>query len=128
MGTMKGGNGVVSKSTTLATVDERKRNAAGQLLPGQKSLNPGGLNADERAARDAIRAVLATPEMREAGLAAYKRCLAADNPVIVKDYMDRVAGKVKEHIEVNGGDGNPLSHVLGVATLAELLELVRSGK
>ncbi len=70
--------------------------------------NPGGLTAEEREARDAVRKALAEPGMRATGLAAYRRLLEADNPVIVKDFMDRLAGKVKEHVELSGVDGEPL--------------------
>ena len=124
---MKGANGAVSKSTTLAPVDDRKRNAAGQLLPGQKSLNLGGLNADERAARDAVRAILMGEDMRELGVAAYKRLLQADNPLIVKDFFDRVVGKVKEHVELTGEMGEGL-RALRDATFEQLVTLVKAGK
>ncbi len=74
-----------------------------------KSGNPGGLTAQEREARDAMRLALSDPAMRARGLAAYGRLLDADNPVIAKDFMDRVAGKVKEHVELSGDPNNPVN-------------------
>jgi hypothetical protein len=98
-----------------------------QFKPGVSG-NPGGLTALEREARDAIRQALAEPEMRQIGLSAYKHLLEEGNPLIVKDFVDRVAGKVKERVEVSGDSDNPLAPLLKAGTLAELLELVRSGK
>lgn len=66
-----------------------------------KSGNPGGLTAVEREARDSVRKALSAPAMRAAGLAAYRKLLDDANPIIVKDFMDRLAGKVKERLEVS---------------------------
>lgn len=100
--------------------------AATQFKPGNRA-NPGGLTAEEREARDAMRKALSSDGMREQGLAAYKRLLDSDNPLIVKDFMDRVAGKVKERVEVEPGE-NALPGWAKDATLSEVLEIVRSGK
>ena len=73
--------------------------------------NEGGLTPEEREARDWVRKQLAAVETRAAGMAAYRALLDDKNPLIVKDFMDRVVGKVKEHVEIGADDG--------------LLELVR---
>ncbi len=70
--------------------------------------NDGGLTALEREARDAVRQALSGP-LRAVGMAAYERLLMADNPVIVKDFMDRLAGKVKERVEVSQDPDAPVN-------------------
>ncbi len=80
---------------------------ATQFHKGQSG-NPGGLTSDEREARDAVRQALAG-HLRAKGLAAYERLLDADNPLIVKDFMDRLAGKVKERVELSGDPDSPLT-------------------
>ncbi len=72
----------------------------GTFLPNNKA-NPGGMTVEERASRDMVRQALASPAMRAKGLAAYERLLDADNPLIVKDFMDRAVGKVKERVELS---------------------------
>lgn len=98
------------------------RNDKGQIIGG--AANPGGMTKEQREARDAIRTWLASPAMRAKGMAAYERCLDADNPVIVKDFMDRLAGKVKEQLEVTG-DG---TSVLAGLTKEQLLAMARGEK
>ena len=98
------------------------RNDKGQIIGG--AANPGGMTKEQREARDAIRTWLSSEEMREEGKAAYLRLLKADNPVIVKDFMDRLAGKVKEHVEVTG-DG---PSVLTGLTREQLLAIARGEK
>lgn len=73
--------------------------AATQFKAGNRA-NPGGLTVEEREARDAMRKALAEPERRAKGLAAYDKLLDEGNPLIVKDFMDRTAGKVTDRIEV----------------------------
>ncbi len=68
---------------------------------GQKG-NPGGFTREQRAARDIVQSYLVSSETLSKGLDAYVRLINADNPLIVKDFMDRVAGKVKENIELAG--------------------------
>ncbi len=63
--------------------------------------NPGGMTKEVAEARAAIQKILTSTAMRRRGVAAYERLLEADNPLIVKDWMDRVAGKAKEIVEVN---------------------------
>lgn len=96
-----------------------ERDRQGRITRG--SPNPGGITKEQRQARDALNAWLIEPNQMEAGKEAYKRCLAADNPVIVKDFMDRVAGKVKEHIE---HEGLPSSILAGL-TATQILAIAR---
>lgn len=104
-----------------------KQGPEGTRFAKGTSGNPGGLTTEERAARDAMRQALAEPGIRKKGLAAYKRLLDADNPLIVRDFMDRIAGKVKERVSVEDEEGNSINPLAG-ATLAQILEIVRSGK
>lgn len=97
----------------------------GRIQKGE-TRNPGGMTAMEREARDVVRQALAGP-LRKKGLDAYERLLEADNPLIVKDFMDRLVGKVKERLSIEDEDGNAVNPFKG-ATLAEILEVVRSGK
>ncbi len=78
-----------------------------QFKPGNK-LGAGGLTAIEREARDAVRQAL-SGDLREVGLAAYRRLLEADNPAIVVDFMNRLAGKVKERVSIEDEAGNTIS-------------------
>lgn len=100
------------------------RDERGRLSRGSAPINPGGLTALEREARDAVRQAL-SGELRGVGLAAYRRCLEADNPVIVKDFMDRVAGKVKERVELSSDPDAPLNPMSSV-TLEELKAIARA--
>lgn len=97
--------------------------AATQFKPGNKA-NPGGLSEAEREARDAVRKAL-SGDLREVGLAAYKRLLESDNPVIVKDFMDRVAGKVKEQVELSQDPSAPINAYAQV-TVDELKAVARA--
>lgn len=85
--------------------------------------NPGGITAEERQKRDALRLWL-TEETPEKGKAAYLKALEDGNPAIIKDWADRMFGKVKEHVELSGDADAPLLN----ATLEQILEIVRSGK
>ncbi len=87
--------------------------------------NPGGFTAEERQARDAIRKALMAPDMMREGLAAYRRLLEADNPMIAKDFMDRLAGKPREHIELSQDPDAPLNP-LAPLTLDELKAVARA--
>lgn len=69
---------------------------------GGPSPNPGGQTAEQRAARDALNRALCEPKRQKMALAAYDALLGEGNPIIVKDYFDRTAGKPKEHVEVTG--------------------------
>ena len=107
----------MTEPTNLAPVERDER---GRVKSG--GLNPGGFTAEERKARDAIRLWLVS-DMLETGKAAYAACLADKNPVIVKDFMDRVAGKVKESVSVTDANGNPLT-VFDGKTFALILDFV----
>lgn len=98
----------MGKPTTKEPV---ARDAKGRIVGG--ALNAGGMTVEARAARDAMQLWLCAEPQIEAGKTAYLRLLEGDtetppNPVIVKDFMDRVAGKVKEHVEVSGDGERPL--------------------
>ena len=97
-----------------------QRDADGKLKSGTP--NPGGLTKEQRAARDALNRWLCEEPQLVRGKEAYLRLLDEGNPVIVKDFMDRVAGKAKEHVEVSGGEG-----VAGITVLTreELLAVAR---
>ncbi len=99
----------------------------GTFKPGS-SPNPGGMTAVERAARDAMRQWLATPELRAKAQAAYERLLDADNPLIVKDATDRLAGKVREHVELTGQDGAPLLPPLTSNELREYMDELKAAR
>ncbi len=102
---------------TSKQVAEVERNNKGQVVKGTP--NPGGLTALEREARDAVRQALSGP-LRAVGLAAYERLLLADNPTIVSDFMNRLAGKVKERVSIEDEAGN------SVSPLAILLQQFRA--
>ena len=88
-----------------------------------QSGNPGGLTSEERQARDALRLWLAKDTVA-IGKVAYLQALEDGNPAIIKDWADRMFGKVKEHVELSGDAEAPLL----AATLEQVLEIVRSGK
>lgn len=73
---------------------------------GQKSGEPGrnplGLSKHQAEAREWIRDWLAKPEQRDAGAQAYRELLVEKNPLIVKDFMDRVGGRVKDSEDTSG--------------------------
>lgn len=101
-----------------------QRDEKGRIVPGSGAINGGGLTKEQRAARDTLNRWLCEEPQVEKGKQAYMRLLEADNPVIVKDFMDRVAGKAKEHIEHSGevgGGGWPL-------TREETLAIAKKGK
>ncbi len=54
-----------------------------------------------------VRKLLLSTDSILAGMASYMRLVKADNPLIVKDFMDRVAGKVKEHVEISSDQDTP---------------------
>ncbi len=107
---------------TSKQVAEVERNAHGAVIKGTP--NPGGLTASEREARDAVRQAL-SGELREVGLAAYRRLLEQDNATIVVDFMNRLAGKVKERVEVSGDPDAPLSPYSSL-TLEDLKAVARA--
>lgn len=98
----------------------------GRIKPGE-TRNPGGMTLEARAARDAMLKALAEPSRAKRGLAAYDRLLEADNPLIVKDFMDRLAGKVKEHLALEDEDGNALRPFVGL-TFEQILVAIQTAK
>ncbi len=108
---------------------EVERDAHGRLTKGTP--NPGGLTQAERAARDLMRRELGSPDMFQAWRAGYLAQLMEQNPLILKDYADRVGGKPKERVEVSGDAPDWLANLaekLKDATLEQVLELARSEK
>lgn len=94
----------------------------GGFKKGQSG-NAGGRTAEEAAAAKVINEQLRAPAMMKAGMKAYKALLEEQNPVIVKDFVDRLAGKAKESVEVSGPEGSPLA---GMTT--EELRLIVAAK
>ena len=99
------------------------RDDKGRIIKGSGAINGGGLTEVQRAARDVLGMWLCEEPQIECGKESYLRLLREGNPVIVKDYMDRVAGKVKEHLEVTGDGKRPLS--FEVLTREDMLEISR---
>lgn len=67
----------------------------GGFKKGQSG-NPGGRTSEEIAAAKALNAALRGDDFQREAKDAYLQLLRERNPVIVKDYMDRVAGKARE--------------------------------
>ncbi len=67
--------------------------------------NPGGLTEAERAARDLMRKALSDPDMVAAWKVAYTSQLVNENPIILKDFADRVGGKPKDTGEDESANG-----------------------
>jgi hypothetical protein len=89
-------------------LDAVERDAKGRIVKG--ALNGGGLTKEQREARDALnRWLCAAPQVAK-GKAAYLAALDSGNPVIIKDWMERVAGKPKEHIELSGEVSATVEH------------------
>lgn len=80
----------------------------GGFKKGQSG-NPGGRTSEEIAAAKALNAALRGDDFQREAKDAYMQLLKERNPVIVKDYMDRVAGKAREMLEVSGPEGSPLA-------------------
>ncbi len=79
-----------------------------------QSGNPGGRTSGEIAAAKALAAWLRSDEVSKTGKDAYLDLLKERNPVIVKDFMDRVVGKAPERVEIE--------HNLGEMTDEQLQE------
>jgi hypothetical protein len=89
------------------------RDAAGRIVSG--TANPGGMTKELREARDEAQRFLASPKTFKAGTGSYFRLLAEGDPIITKDFMDRVAGKPKDTIEHQGEIGHPFSALADAA-------------
>lgn len=62
----------------------------GRIKKGE-TRNPGGMTAEQRAARDLLNADLREPSMYRAWLVAYRDQLEQGNAVILRDYADRTS-------------------------------------
>ena len=96
----------------------------GRIKKGE-TRNPGGMTKEQRAARDLLNADLRKPGMYKAWLVAYQAQLEEGNVVILKDYADRIGGKVKEHVELSGDPDAPVSALPGLS-LQELQAIARA--
>ena len=111
----------MSKSAKMGAVE---RNAKGQVVQGSGAINPGGLTAEERQARDALRKWLCVETMEE-GKAAYRQALSDGNPAIIKDWADRLLGKVKERVEMSEDPDAPM---LGGWSLTDVLAALTAAR
>lgn len=96
-----------------------KRDDKGRIVAGTGALNPGGLTKDAKQAAEALNAWLRSDEVSTVGKGAYLDLLRDGNPVIAKDFMDRVAGKARDVVEVKGG-ADPLATIDAARLLAAL--------
>lgn len=111
----------MKKSTNTGPV---ARNALGQVVKGSGAINPGGFVEGERIARDLLRQALSAPEMLTAWKLGYLNQLIAENPIILKDFADRIGGKPKERIELSEDPDAPLSREM--LSLEELKAVARA--
>ena len=95
-----------------------ERDDKGRIKSG--SANPGGMTVEMRQARDAMQLWLCDKPQVDKAREAYVALLEEKNPVIVKDFMDRVAGKVKEQVELSGDNERPLAGLSAEAIIAAL--------
>ena len=101
-----------------------ERDERGRVVKGSGAINPGGTTKEERQARDALRLWLAT-EMVEEGKVAYRKAISDGNPAIIKDWADRLLGKVKERVEVSDDPDAPL---LGGWSLNDVLKALSASR
>jgi hypothetical protein len=83
----------------------RNPTGKGGFRPGASG-NPGGKSAAAIEAAEKLGDWLRSEEVATAGRDAYLLLLRDGNPVIVKDYMDRTAGKASERIEIEHNLGD----------------------
>lgn len=95
----------------------------GGFKKGQSG-NPGGRTAEEVAAAKAINSVLRGEDFQDAAKTAYLRLLREANPVIVKDYMDRVGGKAVDRVEVTTETDGTLS-IVSAASTERIVKLLK---
>lgn len=74
--------------------------------PGQSG-NAGGLTKRQRQVRDQLLTWLCSDGVTRVGKQAYLAALKAREPAIVKDFADRVMGKVKAHVELSNDPDRP---------------------
>lgn len=96
----------------------------GRIKPGENR-NPGGMTKEQRAARDLLNADLRSPEMHSAWKKSYLAALEDGNALILKDYADRIGGKVKESIELSEDPDAPVNP-LRALTVEELKAVARA--
>lgn len=106
----------------------RNPHGIGGFKKGDPARNPGGLTVEEREARDILRKALAAPKFRDAWQDAYFAAIEERNPVILKDYADRVLGKAKEMVEVSGPEGTPVLTGVKPEVLTSLIDYLQSAK
>src|SRR5262245_2645402 len=114
--------------TTRPNMPARPPNSRGNpnWRRGGPSPNPTGMSAEEQKARDALRTALAAPEMFQAWQAAYLSLLRERNPVIVKDYADRIGGRsVDRGSDDEPRGAEPPSVLMRFKSSDELLEAIR---
>lgn len=70
--------------------------------------NPNGRSKEEAAQQHRVREALSTPEVFRRWYKAYTELLDEKHPLIVKDFMDRFAGKPLEKVELSGNPDAPL--------------------
>lgn len=99
-----------------------ERAADGKLKSGTP--NPGGITREQRQARDALNKWLCEEPQVEKGKESYLKLLGEGNHHIVLDFMNRVAGKVKDVVE-HQGDAVP---ALTMLTREEILAIARGEK
>lgn len=83
--------------------------------------SPGGMTKEQHEAQRALNKALADPKRIERALVAYDALVEAQNPVILKDFFDRVAGKPKDRLDVTSND-RPLVDVPSEALLEFILK------
>ncbi len=105
----------MTKPTTKEPVE---RDAKGRIVSG--AANPGGMTREQRQARDAMGQWLCAAPQVARLKESYLALLSEQNPLIVKDCMDRVAGKVKEQVELSGDSERPLAGLSAEDIIAAL--------
>lgn len=96
-------------------------NSSTRWRAGDPSPNPSGVTKADKAARDLLRAALHSETYRDAWKKSYLRQLEEGNPLILKDYADRVGGKAVDRVEVTA-----VERPLAPMTSEELIALARS--
>lgn len=99
----------------------------GRFPPG-KSGNPSGRSSEHQKAQGLMRSFMALETTFEAWKAAYLELLAEKNPVIVKDYADRIDGKPVERVAHQNADGSNLFQPLDLTGLPDETVMVIRGQ
>lgn len=108
------------------TTEKTKRDEKGRIQKGSTG-NPGGQSKAHRAARDALNQALSSPEMLKLALASLKRQMKKDNHAALIEYLNRIAGKVKDEstvdLKADIKDARPLKEVDSATLLATVKQL-----